>query len=101
MCTDDGPIVRQSTGACVKSELPVVRVASGQRIQALGCVDFKLKLNKNFQTEQVRFFVFPDLPVQAIIGHGTNSRWKANLSWKTHSWEVTPNISSETTVSVP
>ena len=52
-------------------------------------------------TEPVRFFVFPDLPVQAIIGHNTNSKWGANLSWKTRSWVVAPGNSWVQDVSVP
>jgi hypothetical protein len=76
-------------------------VASGQKIHALGCVDFQLKLNKDCTSEPVRFFVFPDLPVQAIIGHNTNSKWGANLSWKTQSWAVTPGNSWVQEVTVP
>jgi hypothetical protein len=97
----DGSYFREAMGACYKSDLPTVRVASGQKIQALRCVDFQLKITKDCVTEPVRFFVFPDLPVQAIIGNNTNTKWGANLSWKTRSWVVTPANSLPQDISVP
>ena len=90
LLTTQGPIVKKALGTCRENELPTVRVASGQRIRSLGCIDFQLRLSENVISEPVRFFVFKDLPVQAIVGHRTNSRWKANLSWDTQTWSVTP-----------
>jgi hypothetical protein len=86
----EGPIIKKALGSCKKSELPTVRVASGHKITSLGCIDFQLQLAENVISDPVRFFVFKDLPVQAIVGHKTNSQWKATLSWETSTWKVIP-----------
>ena len=51
----EGPYIRQASGSCYKSDLPAVRVASGEKIHALGCVDFQLKLTSDFTSEPLRF----------------------------------------------
>ena len=77
-----GEHVRRALGACKISELPTVRVASGQRVKSIGCVDLQLQLRPKTISEAVRFFIFPDLPVQAIIGNATNSFWKPTYHGK-------------------
>ena len=70
----EGPIIKKALGSCKKNELPTVRVASGHRITSLECIDFQLQLAENVISDPVRFFVFKDLPIQAIVGHKTNSQ---------------------------
>ena len=95
-----GHEINNSMRDCAITDLPVVRVASGQRVTAIGCIDLRLMLSKDLTSELVPFFIFPDLPVQAIIGNATNNRWKAALSWETKTWHITPK-SSEQRVIVP
>ena len=70
--------------------LPTIRVASGAVIKAAGSVELFVKGKGMTEATTVTFFIFPDLPVQAIIGHTTNLLWKAVLSWRDRSWEVKP-----------
>ena len=90
-----GQVVSNAMRDCVIADLPVVRVASGQRVTAIGCIDLRLMFSEGLNSELVPFFIFPSLPVQAIIGHSTNTRWKAILSWETKTWQVTPHPSAQ------
>ena len=77
----------------VTSKLPSIKVASGNTIKAIGSIEAYIRFKEEI-SPAVIFFIFPDLPVQAIIGHATNTLWQANLSWKLRTWEVTPSLSS-------
>ena len=72
-------------------ELPCVQTAAGTVIKALGCVELQLKLQGAVKSEPVEFYVFQDLPVQGILGHDTNTKWEAQLSWKDRTWTITPD----------
>ena len=86
---------------CTPEDLPRVTVASGTQVKALGCVELQLKLPQlSAPTPKQQFFIFPNLPVQAIIGHALNEAWGATLDWRTRTWAVQPDASTER-VTVP
>ena len=88
---------------CPTNDLPAVRVASGQQVKSLGCIDLQLKLPGDTVSELVPFFIMPGLPVQAIIGHSTNTKWGAKLCWATRTWQVDQpdGLGNKHTVHVP
>ena len=71
--------------------MPTIKVANGAVIKAEGSIELFLQNNEEPSQSEVTFYIFPDLPVQMIIGHATNIKWKAVLSWKERKWDITPN----------
>jgi exodeoxyribonuclease III len=70
-------------------DMPQIRVASGTIVRASKCLQLRVAKAGASDTEAVPFYVFEGLPVEAIFGHETCTRWSAVLSWKESTWEYT------------
>jgi hypothetical protein len=63
--------------------LPTFKTIAGKHVKAIKAMKLSMKAGNNKETEERIFFVFQNLPVDAVIGSNTCKQWQAQLNWKT------------------